>query len=53
MSGLPGSISMSRTPRGEQGVVLFAIAAMSVPQSDGLVEPLCTSVQFAPPSVER
>jgi hypothetical protein len=34
-------------------VALFAIARMSVPQSEGLVEPLWIIVHVAPPSVER
>ena len=53
MFGLLGSISTRRTPRGEHGVVLLAIARTSVPHATGSVEPLWTSDHVAPPFVER
>ena len=46
-------MSTRLTPRGEHGVVLFAIARTSVPHAVGFVEPLWTSDHVLPPFVER
>ena len=53
MFAFDGSNMTRRTPRGEHGVVLFAIASASFPHATGSVEPLWTSVHVEPPFVER